>query len=146
MPQSASSVTSNKAHSFIIKLMKFPAFLFSFLIFGFLLLFLVQGFLAAREREGRLTLLQQEVSSLSAKVKEKEGELAYRQSPEYIEKAAREQLGWAKPGETIVVLPDLEEKKPADKTSAASNSTSTPSSPIALLPYWKQWRVIFFGN
>ncbi|OGC54514.1 hypothetical protein A2797_00690 [candidate division WWE3 bacterium RIFCSPHIGHO2_01_FULL_48_15] len=127
--------------------MKFPALLFSLLIFGILLLLLAQSFLEARERENKLALLRGEVEALAQRSEEKKAELTYRNSPEFIEKQAREQLGWAKEGETIVVLPDIEEeKKSSSQIASAETAPSSSSSNSAPLPYWKQWRIVFFGN
>ena len=130
--------------------MKRPALLLlSFL--SILLLYLsVQSYLKSRSRENELIQLRAQVDGLQGKVEEKQEHLNYRKSPEFIYKEALEQLGLTNPDEMITILPDWEEKK---KSFAASsdqpgNSSSSASSaaPSTPMPYWKQWRVLFFGN
>jgi len=53
------------------------------------------------------------------------------QSPEFIEKEAREKLNLQKEGEIVIVLPK-------DVTQ------SVPTSSVMPLPTWKQWYQLFF--
>lgn len=55
--------------------------------------------------------------------------LQFTQSQEFIEKEAREKLGWTKPGETIVIIPPFE---------------ATQSATVKVLPNWKKWLKLFF--
>lgn len=55
--------------------------------------------------------------------------LQFTQSQEFVEKEAREKLGWTKPGEMIVVIPPFE---------------ATQSAIEAALPNWKRWLKLFF--
>lgn len=131
----------------IIILMKLPA-LFALLLFAGFLFLLTQSFLETRARGQRLELLRAEVGALDQKAQEKQKELDYRRSAEFIEKEAREQLGYARSDEVIVVLPDVEAKakspealaKGGEEKGARGPSKSEPA------PYWKQWRALFFGN
>lgn len=122
----------------------FPALAGNIFIFVVLLLLLfstVQTFFKIRSRQQDLSYLQVEVGNLEAKTYELQDVLIYRQSQDFIYKEAVEQLGYTRPGEVIVILPDIEaarNKKDSEPEEAAQ---------IALepLPYWKQWRDLFFG-
>ena len=102
-----------------------------------------QTFFRIRARNQELDRLQEDVSTLGAKAQEMEAELEYRRSPEFVYKEALEQLGYTRAGEVIVVLPDFEERK-----KEQAEEDSSPAAQVALepLPYWKQWRDLFFGN
>lgn len=113
-----------------------------FLLFTF---FLVQSFFRIRERSGQLDLFEDEVSALRDKVGEKLGDLEYRSSSEFVYKEALEQLGYTRPGEVIVVLPDFEKEKEKafDETGQDEQSSTNAVEPI---PNWKKWRILFFGS
>jgi len=55
--------------------------------------------------------------------------LEFSQSQQFIERQAREKLGLAKPGETVVIM---------------SQSPATQSGVIEVLPNWKRWLNLFF--
>ena len=59
--------------------------------------------------------------------------LAEVQSPEFIEREAREKLGLGKEGETIIVLPPQNEK-------------SNTQYSISNEPNWKKWWNLYFKN
>lgn len=59
------------------------------------------------------------------------------QTQDFIEKQARDKLGLAKPGETVVVLPDPE----ILRKLAPERSTEETALPD---PNWKKWMKIFF--
>jgi hypothetical protein len=107
----------------------------------------VSSYLKIRSRGNELGLLRAQVEGLEGKLNEKQTELDYRKSPDFIYKEALEQLGLTKPGELIAVLPDWAEKeKGAEDGSPTSTSSLTSSRPNEPVPYWKQWRILFFGN
>ena len=54
--------------------------------------------------------LQREIAALELRNKQLEEEIANWQSPEYVERAAREELGLVKPGETVYILAQPAEK------------------------------------
>lgn len=118
-------------------------------LFGFLFL-LVQIFLKVRTKENQLEFLGSEVDALEQKVAAKKEELIYRESSKFVYKEALEQMGWTKPGEVIVVLPDFEDaKSPSSETSTEEGEEGGPSETLMEdepVPYWKQWQVLFFGN
>ncbi|MBI2952958.1 MAG: septum formation initiator family protein [Chloroflexi bacterium] len=82
--------------------------------------------------------LQQEIQALKAKNEELQKQSRYLESDEGIEKMAREQLGWVKPGETgIVTVPS--------KAQVTGTSTSPPSQ-SRVVPNWQRWWDLFFGG
>jgi len=107
----------------------------------------VQSYLKINSRGNELDFLRSQVDGLAGKLVEKQAELSYRKSPEFIYKEALEQLGLTKPGEVIAVLPDWAEKK-KELTGESGQSPASPSSSFSNepAPYWKQWRVLFFGD
>lgn len=96
-----------------------------------------QSYLKVKGRTQRLDLLRAEVQALLGRKEELEAELTYRQSDAYIEKEARE-LGYAKKGEVIVVLPDFEKEKEEAKTTV-SDSNAEISLEEREVPVWKRW-------
>lgn len=58
--------------------------------------------------------------------------LNFMQDPEYIEQEARDKLNMRKPGEAIVVLPEI---------TSVPNPTITP-----VIPNWQKWRDLYFGK
>jgi cell division protein FtsB len=118
-----------------------PVFIFLLSLFFILL---GQSYLKVKGRAQRLELLQDEVQALQNRKTEVEEELDYRQSPDYIEKEARE-LGYTKKGEVIVVLPDLE-KKEKEKEVAAVGSDGALSSSDKEAPIWQRWGCLWISS
>lgn len=82
----------------------------------------------SRERVGELKKEQEELLKTKEKV----------ESDEFIEKEAREKLGLAKPGETVVVLPDEETLK---RLAQKPQSDEFPKE----LSIWRKWVEMFFS-
>lgn len=77
---------------------------------------------------------RQEVrDALASKNEELKRELSEAQTPEYIEKVAREKLGLVKEGETIILMPPR-------KDSGQANIPAPDES----APNWKKWWRLFF--
>jgi len=112
-----------------------------FVVLVGLLFSTVQTFFKIRSRQKDLSFLQVEVGTLEAKTWEMQDELTYRQSGDFIYKEAVEQLGYTRPGEVIVILPDIEEAKKRAE-DAPEEAAQIALEPLA---YWKQWRDLFFG-
>jgi len=75
--------------------------------------------------------LQKQVMDLQEQNQKLEQNInALKHDPKAIEKEAREQLKYARPGEVIYTLPDTKSDKPATQTAVATpaNSTVTPST------------------
>lgn len=80
------------------------------------------------EREAVLRRIQEENKRL-------QGELEYAQSPEFIEKEARNRLGLGREGEEIILMPN-------DKLPMTNEKTEDKT--IESLPNWKRWWKLFF--
>lgn len=76
------------------------------LIFGFYLVFssAKQVFLLFKAK-GRITASQEKLSQVQSEHEKLKKGLEYRNSDEFVEEEARNRLGLAKEGETIVILP-----------------------------------------
>lgn len=61
--------------------------------------------------EGQINTLQNEVTSLEERNRELQSDIAEAQTPEYLERMARERLNLKKPGEEVVavVIPESQE-------------------------------------
>ena len=94
--------------------------------------------------------LQQKVSKLQAEIEllELENErlsydIEYYKTDEYLEKAAKEELGLRAPGEKVIILPKREEKP---KTTVLK-SEGPPEGIIARAGYnFDQWMSFLFGR
>lgn len=107
-------------------------------------LYSVRNSLKINESREQLDHLRDQVGVFQEKLGEKQEELTYRQSSEFIYKEALEQLGFTNPGEVIPVLPDWKGKQ--EELASAETTSSSPTTAVAPLPYWKRWRILFFGN
>lgn len=83
----------------------------------------------------RLTQAAERLQTLQNQNKELKKQLEYIQTPEFIEKQARDKLGLAKKGETMVVIP--EEK--IDTVLGTSKSAQT-----SRLPNYQGWLKLFW--
>lgn len=79
-----------------------------------------------RERQAELARIESENKALRK-------QLAQAQSPDFIEREARDKLGLTKPGESVVLMP------PA--TAAAKMLEDIGRKPV---PNWQQWWRLFF--
>lgn len=82
------------------------------------------------EAKNKILAAQKEQEDLKRKVAEA-------QSPEFIEKQARDKLGLAKEGEIVVILPDPQTLKLLAPTHE-KEETFLPD------PNWKKWMKLFF--
>lgn len=82
------------------------------------------------ETKNRLENLKAENEKLSKEVQ-------MIQSPDYKETQAREKLGLAKPGETVLVLPEAEIVKQVSPITQNEEKSSLP------LPNWQKWLKLF---
>jgi cell division protein FtsL len=83
--------------------------------------------LHAQERQ-----LQGEIAQLAKENSALETQVAYLRSDAAIEKLAREELGWTRPGETAVVVIRTVPPATASDVEPTSTSAETPST-------WRQW-------
>ena len=85
------------------------------------------------QAEGRLAGLKQENEQLNR-------ELTELQTPEYMERLVREKLGYGRPGEVVLVVPDGQVESgnpPAGRAGLKVESEKVPN--------WKQWRRLYLG-
>jgi len=87
----------------------------------------------------RLTEAEQKLEQVKKENEDLRRQLSYDQSPEYLEKQAREKLNRARPDETVVVIPD--ELINVYTVDEKPRPTPTPEP-----PNWKQWRQAFFNG
>lgn len=83
-------------------------------------------------------VLRREIGALKAENEVLQKEVRYLESDEGLEKLAREQLGWLKPGETgVVTVP----------SKTIEKSKTTPLDPRRReSPNWRHWWDLFFGG
>jgi cell division protein FtsB len=82
----------------------------------------------------RVKEVQAEVDQAEAENKRLKAKLSEVQTPEFVEKEARERLGYGKEGETIVVVPEQAQIQNSDNKS--SNEAE---------PNWKKWWRLYVG-
>ena len=83
------------------------------------------------EKQAAMAKAEADLASLKDQV-------AFAESPAYAEQVAREQLGFAREGDTVI-LPTLPERKPALAAAAP-----VPLPPPAPLPNWRGWMRALF--
>ncbi len=74
---------------------------------------------------------EREVSKLMKENEILKEKIAQVESPLYLEKAARDKLNLAKPGEYVVILPK-------------ETSASTSAMPVDSRPNWQKWKEVIF--
>jgi cell division protein FtsB len=79
----------------------------------------------------RISQAQAELDMAIKQQNELKGNLAWVQSPEFVEKEAREKLGMGKPGEVVLILPKFDEKP--------------RSVEAAVLVNWQKWWSLYVG-
>ncbi|OGE29639.1 hypothetical protein A2867_02135 [Candidatus Daviesbacteria bacterium RIFCSPHIGHO2_01_FULL_40_11] len=95
---------------------------------------LIKQIIEATKSGERLSLAADEVYQLEIKNKSLKKKLIRIQSPEFIEEEIRNKLGFAKKGETVVVIPDEKLKSVLGASSSAQ----------IRLPNWLGWLRVFF--
>jgi len=101
-----------------------------------LIISLVRGIelsIRARSRVDTLKTRREELLQEREKLAEK---LVYVQSEEYLESVARDELNLAKPGETVLVVPE----------GALLEGEAEEIEEEVKLPVYKQWWEVFFGQ
>ena len=116
------------------KLLAIPA-----LVVGLLIVVqLSRSIISIYGRGGRVGELVAEVAGLEGEKEALEKERAFRQTPEFVEREARDRLRMVKEGERILVLPREEqnEKNPNIKYQISNNEEDAN---------WKKWVDFWFG-
>lgn len=83
---------------------------------------------------------EERLERLRAQNEELKRELAYKQSPEFVEREIREKLGLVRRGEAIVILPK------GDDESLDKLGTSLANDERKSTPNYKKWWRLFFGS
>lgn len=110
-------------------------FTFALVILTFsLMLNFISQVIQSSTLEARKTQLEAEVARLEAENRELQGAVAYALSDAYVEQAAREQLGYAREGE-VVVLPQF----PPVEAAPQAEPEAAPIAPPPLAPNWQRW-------
>jgi Tfp pilus assembly protein PilN len=94
--------------------------------------------LVARYEVGqRADSLRAEIAALREENADLQKELQYRQSDQGVEQSAREQLGWTKAEDTLVVVPGT--------PSAGATDIAARATPRSRPPNWRRWVTLVTG-
>ncbi len=104
---------------------------------GLLSLSFGRTLLARYELGQRAAAIRQEIDDLQTDHVRLQQELAYWESDEGLEQLAREELGWARPGEGAALVAGAA-APPPEKLSATHPRSSAPN--------WRRWLELFFGT
>lgn len=85
------------------------------------------------DRKGLLKTKQEELVRLKKEQETLQNKLKIAQTPEFIEKEARERLNLAKVGETIILVEEEE------------TQAQTIPKEMTIIPNWKKWWNLFFN-
>lgn len=111
--------------------------LYGIIIFQVLLIIsLVRGIQLSLRARGRIEGLEKKKEELVQEEKRLKAQEEYVQSPYYLEKVAREELHLAKPGETVVIVPDV-------STQYAVRSEQEKAKEK---PNWQKWWEVLMGR
>ena len=91
---------------------------------------LVRGLQLSYKSRDRVELLKETKEKLESENEQLKAQARYVQSDYYVEKVAREELQRAKPGETVVILPE---------TETNTVETKAPNRRIEKLANWQKW-------
>jgi cell division protein FtsB len=83
---------------------------------------------------GRVTQEEKKLADAQNLNKQLKDKLLEVQTPQYMEREAREKLGYGKPGEVVLVIPGQ------DQTSNHKLQTTTNNE-----PNWVKWRKLYLG-
>jgi cell division protein FtsB len=83
----------------------------------------------------RVVEAQKELEGVQQRNEELKRKLALVKTPEYMERLAREKLGYGKDGEVVVVI----------EPSELSSKSEIRSSKSELEPNWRKWRRLYLG-
>ncbi len=99
---------------------------------------LSRGLVELSGQQKRLERAQQELKKLERKQVELKQQLEYFRSDEYVETIARDKLLLAKPGETVLLLPESQTQNNQQLTIINQQSLGDPD-----LPNWQKWAQLF---
>ena len=109
------------------------------LIVGFLIVVqLSRSIISMYGRGGRVEELAAEVAGLEKEKEELEREKAFRQTPEFVEREARDKLRMVREGERILVLPEGQNERNPNYKLQIPNDEGTEAN-------WKKWLDYWLG-
>lgn len=86
-------------------------------------------------------VIRQEIAQLKDRNTELRRQTEYLQSPDYVEKVAREQLNLVRPGDVpLVVVSPVGKETPVEARPAPSQTRPE------IFPNWQRWWDFFFGE
>jgi cell division protein FtsB len=89
--------------------------------------------------------LRAEIAELEQQQEQLKARLTYVQSPEYVEKVAREEYRWVRPGDKLVIpIYRSPPAEPSTPTPEAPAGQAAPSAPSA--SHWPEWQELLFGS
>lgn len=97
---------------------------------------IVRGVMKRVEVDNQISALKSDIRSLETKNDQLSQIIAYSQTPEFKEREARLRLGLQKPGENVVIIPDL--------AQGANTNGPEQGSDQSQLPNWRLWLNYFF--
>lgn len=92
------------------------------------------------EIQDEIKALEDQVGELDSKNTELESMIQYFQTEEFVEKEAREKLGFKKAGETVVAVPTN------TPFVGAAGGANKPSTTAVAPTNWQLWRDYFFNS
>jgi cell division protein FtsL len=102
---------------------------------------LIKSSIQVFKSKGRLDDVQTELSRLESEKKRLEDEIAYKQTDEYIEEKAREDLNLIKPGEKVYVVVGQDTKSSSESVLSGSSERKKSDSRDK---NWYSWYKLFF--
>jgi cell division protein FtsB len=101
---------------------------------------LLQGIKELLAIENQVRQAEQTAKDLEREKESLKQQLAGVSSPDYQETEIRDNLLMARPNETVVILPDIDQALPEIPESQASDTSSS----VGVLPIWRRWVDVFF--
>jgi cell division protein FtsB len=101
---------------------------------------LLQGIKELLAIENQVRQAEQTAKDLEREKESLKQQLAGVSSPDYQETEIRDNLLMARPNETVVILPDIDQALPEIPESQASDTSSS----VGVLPIWRRWVEVFF--
>lgn len=112
--------------------------IYAFIFFQIMIIVsLIKGVQLAIHARSRVTDLEEKKAKLVEEQKRLKDELAYVESEYYVEKVARDELHLAKPGETVVIIPESERVAEPEKDGEREKQE---------IPNYLKWWKVFTGQ
>jgi len=106
------------------------------IVLGMLLIVnLSRGIWSLLKARDRIREAEERLAQLVAQKKELEKQVQYQLSEGYAEKEIRDKLSMAKPGEVVVILPEIMQQATGDTLQAKERDSKTTEAQ----PNWRKW-------